>query len=315
MNRIDRLMAINLVLQGSRVARAEDIARRFEVSLRTVYRDLAALSEAGVPIVAEAGIGYSLMRGYRLPPIMFTAGEASALATAGLTARHTGDASLSDSIESALLKVKAVLPDEQKAGLERLEKSLAIGFANRTEPVSSENLVDLQMALAERRVLKLVYESGGRGERTMREVEPIGLVHYLEKWHLIAWCRLRKDSRDFRIDRIRKMDIMEEKIEKPKMASLQEFLEKERRLETPVHVRIWFHRQVSERAKRQWSLGLIDEEDEGEGSILTLATGDLEWMVGWILSFGNRARVIEPGELRSKLADEAKRLTKHHSEK
>jgi biotin operon repressor len=114
MNRVDRLMAIVVRLQSRRVVRAEDLAAHFEISVRTVYRDLAALGEAGIPIVAEAGVGYSLVKGYHLPPVMFTADEASALSIARKLVEHLTDASLRKQMESALAKIRSVLPRERQ---------------------------------------------------------------------------------------------------------------------------------------------------------------------------------------------------------
>jgi len=111
MNRIDRLTAIILMLQSHRVVTAEQLAEYFEISVRTVYRDIAALGEAGVPIVAETGVGYSLMRGYNLPPVMFTQSEAAALFMSGQLAEQFGDESLQKSLSGALLKIQSALPE------------------------------------------------------------------------------------------------------------------------------------------------------------------------------------------------------------
>ena len=109
MNRVDRLVAIALRLQSRRLVRAEDLAGHFEVSVRTVYRDINALCEAGVPIISEAGVGYSLAKGYHLPPVMFTAEEASALSIGGKLVEHLTDASLRKEMDSALLKSRKIL--------------------------------------------------------------------------------------------------------------------------------------------------------------------------------------------------------------
>ncbi len=313
MNRIDRLMAMTLFLQGRRLARAEDIARRFEISLRTVYRDMAALSEAGVPIVAEAGVGYSLMKGYYLPPIMFSVDEASALGTAGLALRRTSDASMARVMESALAKIRAAMPDEQRRRLERIETS--VGFETRGGDRNSEGaaatLLRAQEALAESRLVSLVYRSGSRQERSVREVEPMGLVFYLEYWHLIAWCRLRGGMRDFRLDRIEKMEALSEKVDSREFdadAFLKRCLHPDKVIET----RIRFARMQVDRAKREWSLGLLGEERLADESILTLSTGDLDWMVGWLLSFREGVEVLEPKELKERLRVAAEELAIHH---
>ena len=311
-NRIDRLMAITLVLQTHRVVRAEDLARRFEISERTVYRDVAALGEVGVPIVAEAGVGYRLMSGYRLAPIMFTTEEAAALATAGMVTKHSGDSQLSASFDAALLKIRAVLPEEQRERLDRVEASLAFAPRGRKRNANTVGVLELQRALSARRIVRLSYVAREAIEPTEREVSPIGLLHYLEHWHLIAWCRLRGDFRDFRLDRIRAVTVLAECAKAHERIDLSTYMERGRDREANLRARVWFSREVAERAKRQWSLGMIEEELTDDGSVLTLQTGDYDWLIGWLLAFGTRAQVVEPDELRERLQTEARLLVTHH---
>lgn len=315
MNRIDRLMGTMLLLQSRRVIRAEDIARHFEISLRTVYRDVAALSEIGIPVIAEAGVGYSLMRGYLLPPIMFTQDEAAALGMAGLALSKTSDPSLDASIGSALLKVKAALPDKQLARLERVEESVVFGWNNYgSKPKGGvARLVDIQSSLAEQKALRISYVTGGRGELTAREVEPLGLVHYLEYWHLIAWCRLRGDYRDFRFDRIGKLEILDQKVTRHGEFDLQAYLAAQRTVPETFEAKVFFKQIAVCRAKRDWSLGVVDEEEVEGGSLLTLTTGNYDWMTGWLLSFRDCASVVAPEALKFLLIDESRRLLAHHS--
>src|SRR5262245_45984663 len=160
MNRVDRLVAIALRLQSRRVVRAEDLAAHFEISVRTIYRDIAALGEAGVPVVSEAGVGYSLAKGYHLPPVAFTAEEASPLSIGGKLVEHLTDAALRKEMESALLKIRSVLPRDRQDYLDRLERLTPI--LSRGSPaaprLSSEALTPIQRALAERRILSLDYQ-------------------------------------------------------------------------------------------------------------------------------------------------------------
>src|SRR2546430_8009627 len=173
MNRVDRLVAIALRLQSRRVVRAEDLAAHFEISVRTVYRDLAALGEAGIPIIGEAGVGYSLVKGYHLPPVMFTAEEASALFIGGKLVEHLTDASLRKQMESALLKIRSVLPRDRQDYLDRLERSTAVvsGGPIAIPRLSSEALIPIPRALAERRVLALGDQGGQRRDMTQRQGE------------------------------------------------------------------------------------------------------------------------------------------------
>ncbi|MDQ8200342.1 YafY family protein [Pelagicoccus enzymogenes] len=315
MNRIDRLMGTMLLLQSRRVTRAEDIAAHFEISLRTVYRDVSALSEIGIPVVAEAGVGYSLMKGYLLPPIMFSENEAAALGMAGLALSKTSDPSLDASIQSAILKVKAALPERQRRRLERVEESVVFRWSSHAPKPDGAiaRLVDLQAALAESRALRISYQAGGCGEVTTREVEPLGMIHYLDYWHLIAWCCLREDYRDFRIDRIQKLEVLNRKAIRCSDFDLQAYLAKEKEHTESLEARLLFSRYSAGRGRREWSLGLVEEEERQDGVLLTLRTGSYEWMTGWLLSFREDVRVVDPPELRELLAEAARKLAEHHA--
>lgn len=311
MNRVDRLMAIALRLQSRRVVRAEDLAAHFEISVRTIYRDLAALGEAGIPIVAEAGVGYSLMKGYHLPPVMFTAEEASALSVGGKLVEHLTDASLRKQMESALLKIRAVLPRDRQDYLDRLERSTAIvSHRSSTIPrLSSEALTPIQRALAERRVLALDYRSGTRPEITKRQVEPLGLLYYSDNWHLIAYCRLRRDVRDFRTDRIVRLQLQNELFSGHADFSLKRYLEAERHKGKFEMARIRFRPEVMDRVRRERSWGLVEETVEPERTEVTLLDYSLEWLAAWVLSFGSTAEVLSPERLQDLVVAEAEKVS------
>ncbi|MFV1977280.1 MAG: helix-turn-helix transcriptional regulator, partial [Candidatus Scalindua sp.] len=228
MNRIDRLQAILIQLQSKRVITAREIAERFGVSLRTIYRDIRALEEGGVPIGAEAGIGYYLSEGYHLPPVMFTREEASALLMAGkIFEKHT-DKNLQSHFKDALFKVKAVLDMDKKEELENLEDKILIDpFGMQFRDHTANIMVsEIQSILPQRKLIKIVYHAGYSGESSERVVEPIGLCFYYNQWHLIAYCQLRNDYRDFRTDRIEKLDVVPGKFSKTDHISLQHYLDK-----------------------------------------------------------------------------------------
>src|ERR1043165_4884625 len=128
MNRIDRLTAILIHLQTKRVVKAEEMSNRFEISLRTVYRDVKALMEAGVPIGSEAGKGYFIVDGYHLPPVMFNEDEASALLMAGKLVEKMTDRSVRSAYESALMKIKSVLHESEKDHLEHLQSVMEVKY-------------------------------------------------------------------------------------------------------------------------------------------------------------------------------------------
>jgi predicted DNA-binding transcriptional regulator YafY len=311
MNRVDRLLALILYLQSKRVVTAEELARHFELSIRTVYRDLAALGEAGVPIVAEAGVGYALLKGYHLPPVNFTAEEANALVTGGMLVGQFADASLKAQMGSALQKVRAILPCDHQDRVDRLERSMAT-TATVKSPVQAD-LSLLQQALAARRVLQCHYQGAGQAEAIQRTVEPLGLMHYLERWHLIAWCRDRKDYRDFRTDRMTRVAMLPETFEPRAGFAVADYI---RSLPQPtLRARVKFTALSADRAKREWWLGIVAEQPASKGVVLTLATVDWEHLVDWLVSFGTTATVIAPDDLRNRLVAAARVAISHHTKK
>ena len=310
MNRVDRLLALILFLQSRRVTTAEQMAEHFELSVRTIYRDIAALGEAGVPIVSEAGVGYSLMRGYHLPPVHFTAEEASALVTGGLLVEQFADASVKSQVHSALLKVRAILPRDDKERLSRLEDGLATTAHSESPPQADLSL--LQQALTERKVLRFNYQSAGKMKATERLVEPLGLIHYLERWHLIAWCRACEDYRDFRTDRMDNVTALREAFAPRQDFSLAKYMRT--KMPAPaLRARVQFTPLAADRAKREWWLGIVSEEQTSGGIVLTLAAVDWERLVGWLLSFGPQAAVLAPASLRKQVVAAAKSAAAHHA--
>jgi predicted DNA-binding transcriptional regulator YafY len=310
MNRVDRLMAIVMRLQGRRVVRAEDIAAHFEISVRTVYRDIAALGEAGIPILAEPGVGYGLVKGYHLPPVMFTVEEASALFMGGKLVDHLTDDSLRKQMESALMKIRSVLPRDRQDYLDRLERSTAVVSrgSNALPRLSGESLIPIQRALADRRILTMDYQGGQRREMTRRQVEPLGLVYYSDHWHLIAYCRLRRDVRDFRTDRICKLQLENQLFSGHDDFSLDRYLQAaahDGKFET---ARARFRPEVMDRVRREWACRLVEEKEEPEGVVVRLLAYSLEWLAGWIFSFGSMAEILAPERLKQLVAAEAERV-------
>ena len=312
MNRVDRLMAMIVHLQSRRLVRAEDIAAHFEISVRTVYRDIAALGEAGIPIMGEAGVGYGLAKGYYLPPVMFTAEEASALFMGGKLVEHLTDASLRKHMDSALLKIRSVLPRERQDYLDRLERStVLVGNEQTFAPtprLSSQALIPIQRGLAERRVLGLEYQGAQRREMTLRDVEPLGLVYYSDNWHLIAYCRLRRDVRDFRTDRICRIQLRSELFSGHAQFSLQRYLENAAQEGKFEAAQVKFKPATMDRVRREWHCRLIEEKAEPDGIVVTLLAYSLEWLADWLLSFGSMAEVRAPEPLRHLVAREAEKV-------
>jgi predicted DNA-binding transcriptional regulator YafY len=213
MNRIDRLFAILLLMGRKRRVRALDLAQAFEVSERTIYRDMAALSESGVPIVALPGAGYELIDGYELPPLLFTPAEAAALFLGvQMLLAHT-EGRMSADAERALAKVALVLPSMLRQNTERLASSIEFFMPQVRFDLDESHLAALRQAIQERRVVRLRYHSYSRDKITERDVEPHTLTYAGGAWYLNGYCRLRQDARGFRLSRIERLDLLRETFE------------------------------------------------------------------------------------------------------
>ncbi|WP_121202059.1 helix-turn-helix transcriptional regulator [Mucilaginibacter gracilis] len=200
--RISRLTAILTQLQTKRMLTATTLAEKFGVSIRTIYRDIKVLEQAGVPIYTEDGKGYALLEGYRIPPVMFTQDEANALITVEQVVMKNSDSSLVTAYSEAINKIKAVLLYATKDKIELLANRIAISPA-MPNTTTSNWLTMVQNALTSFKVLNITYRSGYKDETTERNIEPFALYYTLqENWSLIAYCRLRKAYRMFNLDRI-----------------------------------------------------------------------------------------------------------------
>jgi predicted DNA-binding transcriptional regulator YafY len=317
MNRTDRLVAMVLFLQGRRVVRAEELAAHFEVNIRTVYRDIAALGEAGVPISGEAGVGYCLLKGYQLPPVMFTAEEATSLFVGGELVKQFTDASLRPPMMSALDKLRAVLPRDRQDQVERLVRhTLVVGRPdkNKPDPDAQPWLLPVQQGIVQRRVLRMTYRGRERGADTEREVEPLGVVFYGGAWYLVGWCRLRQDYRHFRIDRIRRLEVRGETFPARPDFSLAEHMKQTEGEQPTLPARLWFHRRAQERAGRESYATLIEEAKRDGGAEFSLYTYSFEWMARWILSFGPDAEALAPAKLRTLVRTEAEKIARTHAD-
>lgn len=306
MNRIDRLTGMILLLQGQRVITAEQIAEHFEISVRTVYRDLAALGEAGVPIVAEAGIGYSLMRGYHMPPVMFTEDEAAALFMSGEVTEQIADDSLKQSLRAALLKIKSVLPQEKRDYLSRLRDAIGVWFRRGGGDDRKLSLMPIQDAVLRRRCLALRYDAAGKGKITTRVVEPLGLVFYSRQWHLIGWCRLRKDFRDFRLDRFAGWEVLDECYHGHANFSVKAFLQEKIDGDELFPATVRVNREVIERFRSEMPCTSLEEQRQPDGSIeVEILTCSMPWLTSWLLGYGTLVEAVEPQELRDSLHEAA----------
>jgi len=205
MRRAERLFQIVQTIRGRRLSTAAFLAGRLEVSERTIYRDVAELITQGVPIEGEAGVGYRMNAGFDLPPLMFTKDEAQALVAAVRLAQPRLDAGLSRHAEGALSKILAVLPSAARAAAE----SLAV-YAPPFGPdeATRTRLETVRVAAESRRTISIVYVDL-KEQKSERVVRPLGCFYWGAVWTMAAWCETRDGFRNFRVDRIERLDVLE----------------------------------------------------------------------------------------------------------
>ncbi len=232
MNRVDRLLGILTTLQSRKYISSEYIAAKFGISVRTVYRDLKALAEIGIPISFEINKGYFIAQGYFLPPVAFTDEEANALILMETISKRFGDQSIQENFESALNKIKATLKDSQKEKATDLSsKTHVLSYPAPTKDFSS--LSEILKAITNKTILKINYQNNEKIKST-REVEPIAIKYYSMDWHMIAWCWKRNDYRDFKASHILHLSNTEMSFRKKNHISLGDYIKS---LETKIFLK------------------------------------------------------------------------------
>ncbi|SDS87203.1 Predicted DNA-binding transcriptional regulator YafY, contains an HTH and WYL domains [Mucilaginibacter mallensis] len=302
MNRIDRISAILIQLQSRRVVKAGDIAARFNISLRTVYRDVKTLEEAGIPIIGEAGVGYSIMDGYRLPPVMFTKEEATAFLTAEKFVEKLTDASTIANHKSAMYKIKAILRTTEKDLLEDIDNKIEV-LKGSNKPISTNNdyIQTILNSIAQKHIIVIDYFAHHSQQHTTREIEPVGIIFADTYWHLIAYCRLRNDYRDFRIDRINKLCVSDKKFtsQHPTLKDYIARTAKDKDLETII---IRVEKVVYGNLDYQkYYSGFVSEKKMGNITEMTFLTSSIEGFARWYMMFGDHAEIIKPDKLRERV--------------
>ncbi len=327
MNRTDRLLAIVLELQGRGWQRAEDLARTFETSKRTIYRDIQALGEAGVPLLSMPGRGYSLMEGYFLPPLSFTRDEATMLLLGSDFMAQNFDAQYRAAAQSASRKIEGVLPEKLREEVNYLQGSIRF-IASQQKNDEPQMLQQLRRAIIERITVRFRYharhiraENGASGQHqieeadqpdrvSLRDADPYGLVHFNSGWLLVAYCHLRQDMRNFRLDRMENLELLPRTFQRPRDFKMQRPAnEQEARTLT---VRALFDPSIARWVRETRSYYVTSEEETPDGLLLTLQVRQESEILSWLLSWGRHVHILEPASLRQRIAREAEGMLKNH---
>jgi len=309
MQKLDRLFRIVHILQNSKKSvTAQELSEKLELNIRTIYRYIQTLDNSGIPIESTTGQGYRMKEGYSLPPVMLTPKEAVAILMGSEFVIKKADFSYKKEAESAFLKIKSVLKKETLDFVNKIDESTIV-LNDRF--VDKNRISKIQEAIAERKLIKLQYDSMSKNEVTERIIEPMGLIYYSENWRIIAYCRLRQDFREFRLNRINNLKYTGSHFEK-RVFSLADFVKKEYNITNPVEIKLWFDKKAARLVKEKYSQGLINETETKDGFELTFLISEerLDLTLNWILSFNKSVKILQPKELVTKLLQKADSITK-----
>jgi predicted DNA-binding transcriptional regulator YafY len=314
--RTERLFATILLLQNRPNMTSRDLSDHFGVSRRTIFRDLRALSDSGVPLTYSEGGGYEILEGYQLPPLMLTAREAATLLVGTEFMRLQSDASLRGDAGEVSLKIRSVLPREIREYVDRLSENTVLdpywSQAVQSEGEESGKWFKLSEAVARSRKVIMEYYVESRGELTQRRVDPLGLVYYTDHWNLIAFDHLREEIRNFRLDRIEEMFVLTEQFERSEGFDLQTYLEGEGLRSDPHRVRLSFTASMFARVRTQIP-ARIDEEVQSGGQVeISFSFDNLDYLASWLLRFGADVRVMEPADLIERHQAGARAITSNY---
>lgn len=299
--RFDRLLSIYFYLQSKPLVKAQDLADKYEVSLRTIYRDIKSLELAGIPIIGEAGYGYSLMNSYRIQPISFNEQEALSFGVAEKLMQHYLDKEMGEHFTNALLKMKGVLRFSDKENVADLESKVLINkkknFLNERVPAALATLLE---SMVKKRQIYLRYKSV-ESQLQERNVEVAGVFQEGQFWYFLAYCHLRQDMRQFRLDRIEDIRLTDIRCTQ-QLKPLHVYLDEKKKREEITLVRILVKKTMARYLhwERQF-YGFISEKENGDSMEMIFHSNHLEHFARWFLMFADESVVLEPEELKSKV--------------
>jgi predicted DNA-binding transcriptional regulator YafY len=311
-----RLISIIFILQSKPAVKAAELAEELGVSERTIHRYMGMLDELGIPIYSERGPygGFSLVRGYKLPPLIFTADEAKVLYLGANLIKEVWGRSYRDAACAATAKLDNVLPNELLQEVSRAQEALVVTGLHRFDYSPWEHFLDdLRRCVEDRRRVHLVYYALSRQETTEREVDPYALVHQWGVWYLAGHCHLRGEMRIFRVDRIQALTALETAFVKPADFSVREYMAQSFEPPEPVYeIEVRFDPPVAPLVKEEhadWQH--LTENPDGSVTV-TLISSELEWPASLVLRYGGAATVIRPPELIEKVKAMAQAIARKY---
>lgn len=305
-NTATRLIILIMLLQRRPNQKAADLAAELGVSVRTLHRYFAMLDEIGIPVYSERGPygGFSLVRGYRMPPLVFTPEEAVAVYLGTSLVEEMWGRPYQEATRGALAKVENVLPDEQREEVSWARRALYATGMHRADLADlAPTLEGLRSAARERRRVRIDYQGRDRMKTSQRELDPYALVHRWGWWYVVGYCHLRQDLRIFRLDRIEGLTLLDQSFDAPQDFELRAYLRNLPQADVAITVRMHFAAEfahVAREGRPYWNAML----PAPDGSMLVeFSAPDLTWAASTALAYGPIVEVLEPREVRQVVAE------------
>lgn len=313
MNKTERMLAIILELQRNSMQRAEDLAAIFETSVRTIYRDMHALSESGVPVIGSPGQGYSLVEGYFLPPISFKAEEVVTLLLGLDFVDQLFDEGYQLYADSARKKLEGILTENVREEANQIRSGVKLDTSIRSNKNQTGIMLTLRAAVNEKKQVRFTYTKYDanlhESEQTVRVTDPYGLLFRNGTWMVIAYCHLRKEIRHFALKRMTSVELLNQTFQVPPDFELQTYAPADQR---DVVVKLHFETNLAARILEYDYYYADSAEETPDGLLLTLRVHRPEEILQWVMSWGSGVTVLEPESLQEKIKMEAEKIAKRY---
>lgn len=307
-----RLLTVLELLQSYKQMKGSEIARRLEVDLRTVRRYIVTLQDMGIPVEAERGPygAYHLMRGYKLPPMMFTDGEAIALTLGLLAIREFNFPVDAASVEGALAKTERVMPEKLLQQARGLQEAITFNTSMPTKPPQSDFVTDLSVAVRQQQRVHMRYQAWNVDE-SERDFDPYGIVFNEGYWYTAGYCHLRQDLRTFRLDRITGLEFETVSFERPAdFDALGHVMQSLTRMQGDRQDVMVVMDTTLEHAQAVTAIMLGKVEQTEAGVVFQRGGYQLEWVAHWLMSVDFPVKVLQPVELKDMLRQYADKAMK-----
>ncbi len=307
----NRLLTLIMLLQRQPNQKAADLAEELDVSVRTVHRYFSMLEEMGIPLYSERGPhgGFSLVRGYKLPPLIFTPEEAAAIYLGASLVREMWGKLYQEPAQAAMAKLDNVLPDEQLQEVNWARRSLAATGMHRADQQRLAPVLEkTRRAVREHRMLDMQYHSSNSPQAVQRQIEPYALIYRWGWWYVVAFCQLRQAVRSFRLDRIERLELTNQLFQVPADFNIQSYLEQDWQAPPHIQVRLRFMPQAAHIARYNYSMWESLDENPDGSIVVTFAAPNIDWAASTTLAFGPTVSVEQPEQLKSIVSEWAKAI-------